>query len=111
MGGRPVAESEFQAAKAALLRQFPSSFETSGQILDELLRQLLFDLPDDYYQTFPAQIEAVSLEDVRRAAQEHIDNDRLLLLVVGDREVIEPGLRETGLPIHLVDHEGREVPE
>ena len=110
-GDRPVADSEFQAAKAALLRQFPSSFETSGQILDELLRQLLFDLPDDYYQTFPAQIEAVSLEDVKRAAQEHIDNDRLLLLVVGDREVIEPGLRETGLPIHLVDHEGREVPE
>ena len=31
-------------------------------------------------------------------------NDR-----VGDLEVVEPGLREIGLPVYLVDHEGREV--
>ena len=104
-----MTEVEFQAAKAALLRQFPSSFENSWQVLEELVPLVSFDLPDDYYRTFPAEIEAVSLEDVRRVAQERIDNDRLMLLVVGDRDVVEPGLREIGLPVCLVDHEGRDI--
>lgn len=108
-GGRPVTETEFQVAKAALLRQFPSSFETSWQILEELTQLVSFDLPDDYYRTFTAMMEAVSLEDVRRVAQERIISDRLMMLVVGDLEVVEPGLREIGLPMYLVDHEGREV--
>ncbi|MCH7706539.1 MAG: insulinase family protein, partial [Chloroflexi bacterium] len=108
-GGRPVTEVEFQTAKASLLRQFPSSFENSWQVLEELVPLVSFDLPDDYYRTFPADIEAVSLEDVRRVAQERIDNNRLMLLVVGDRDVVEPGLREIGLPMSLIDHEGREI--
>jgi zinc protease len=108
-GGKPVTEVEFEAAKAALLRQLPSSFENSWQVLEELVPLVSFNLPDDYYRTFPARIEAVPLEDVRRAAQERIDNNRLMLLVVGDREVIEPGLQEIGLPVSLIDHEGREI--
>jgi zinc protease len=108
-GGKPVTEVEFEAAKAALLRQLPSSFENSWQVLEELVPLVSFNLPDDYYRTFPARIEAVPLEDVRRVAQERIDNNRLMLLVVGDREVIEPGLREIGLPVSLIDHEGQEI--
>ncbi|MDP6101980.1 MAG: pitrilysin family protein [Dehalococcoidia bacterium] len=108
-GGKPVTEVEFEAAKAALLRQLPSSFENSWQVLEELVPLVSFNLPDDYYRTFPARIEAVPLEDVRRVARERIDNNRLMLLVVGDREVIEPGLREIGLPVSLIDHEGQEI--
>jgi zinc protease len=108
-GGRPVTEVEFEAAKAALLRQFPSSFENSWQIMEELVPLVSFDLPDDYYRDFPSEIEAVSLEDVRRVAVGHIDNDRLMLLVVGDMNVVELGLREIGLPVSMVDHEGREI--
>ena len=108
-GDRPVTEAEFEVAKAALLRQIPSSFETSWQILEELIQLVSFDLPDDYNSTLAAEIEAVSLEDIRRVAREHIINDRLMMLVVGDRDVVEPSLREIGLPLYLVDQEGREV--
>jgi len=31
------------------------------------------------------------------------------VLVVGDRSVIEPGLREVGLPLVPVDYEGRRL--
>ncbi len=105
--GRPVTEEEFLAAKASLLQQFPASFETPWQSLEQLAQLVSFDLPDDYMRDFTANIEAVSLADVRRAAEEHLLTDSLTLLVVGDREVIEPGLREIGLPIHTVDHDGR----
>ena len=108
-GGRPVTETEFLVAKDALLRQFPSSFETSWQVLEELIQLVSYDLPDDYYRTFTDEIEAVTLEDVRRVAQERIFNDRMMMLVVGDLALVEPGLREIGFPVYLVDHEGREL--
>ncbi|MBI4202536.1 MAG: hypothetical protein HY532_05425, partial [Chloroflexi bacterium] len=57
----------------------------------------------------PSRIQAVTLEDVRRAAQTHLLSDRLAILVVGDRARIEPGLAELGLPLRLVDPEGREL--
>ena len=104
---RPVTEEEFQAAKASLLQQFPASFETPWQALEQVAQLVSFDLPDDYLRDFTANIEAVTLADVQRAAEEHLLTDSLTLLVVGDREVIEPGLREIGLPIHTVDHDGR----
>ena len=106
---RLVQEEEFEASKAALLRQFPSSFESSLQVLTQLVEIAFFDLPDDYYRTFTANIEAVSLTDVRRVALERMDRDRLVILVVGDRVLIESGLRELNLPIVFVNHEGREM--
>ena len=108
-GGRPVTETEFLVTKDSLLRQFPSSFETSYQVLEELVQLVASDLPDDYYRNFTAEIEAVSLEDVRRVAQERIFSDRLMMLVVGDMAVVEEGLRDMGFPVQLVDHEGREL--
>ena len=69
----------------------------------------LFGLPNDYFQSVKPSVESVSLEDVRRIGAEHIQPDRLLILVVGDREVIEPGLRELGLPLVLLNDDGGTV--
>jgi hypothetical protein len=46
------------------------------------------------------------LEDLHRVAQERLDDDHLKILVVGDREAVEPGLRELDLPVVMVDYEG-----
>ncbi|MBI4339070.1 MAG: insulinase family protein [Chloroflexi bacterium] len=108
-GPRPVEEEEFQGAKDALLRQLPASFETPGQVLDQFTRLVEFSLPDDYHRTLPARVQAVTVADVRRAAQEHLDTSRLVFLVVGDRGKIEPGLRDLGLTLRFVDVEGREM--
>ena len=106
-GERPVTEAEFRTTKESILRMFPSSFETPSQVLDQLTQIAFFGLPDDYYRNFPAAIDAVSLADVQRLAQSWVDLDHLILLVVGDRSVVESGLRELDMPVKLVDHEGR----
>ena len=69
-----------------------------------------FALPDDYYSTLLHEIEAVSLEDVRRVARENTADGQLTLLVVGDMAVAEARLRGLGFPVRMVDHDGREVP-
>jgi zinc protease len=108
-GGRPITEEELDAAKAGILQGYPASFERSGMVLNHLIQLLVFDLPDDYFQSVGPGITAVSLEDAHRVAAERINDDSLQLLVVGDREKIESGLRELGLPVVLMNADGEKI--
>ena len=108
-GPRPVTEEEFSDAKEGLLRSLPAQFEARAQLLHQLVRLVTFDLPDDYFSHLADNIGAVSLSDVRRAAEERLLDGHLKVLVVGDSAAIEPGLRELGLPLARVDYEGRKI--
>jgi zinc protease len=108
-GQRPITQDEFNNARDGILRGLPSQFETQGQLVQQLTRLVLFDLPDDYFSHYVENLMAISLDDLHRVSSERIDTDHLKVLVVGDRKVIEPGLRELGLPIASVDYEGRRL--
>jgi predicted Zn-dependent peptidase len=103
---RPLTEDEFEKARLGLIRGYPPTFETPGQVLRRLLDLVHYGLPDDYYTQQVERLQAVTLEEVHRVAAEHIDPDALTITVVGDRTVIEPGLQELGLPIVHLDYEG-----
>jgi zinc protease len=106
---RPIDEAEFEKAQMGLIRGFPPTFETPSQVLRRLLDIVHFGLPDGYFSGHVARFEAVTLEDVRRVAREHVDPDTLSILVVGDRAVIEGPMRDLGLPIVLLDYEGEVI--
>ena len=89
-----------------MLLGYPAGFERAGQILSHLIQLILHQLPDDYFRTMPDRVSAVSLEEVHRAGTERIRPEGLNILVVGDREVVETGLRELGLPLTLLDSNG-----
>ena len=106
---RPVTGEEFQDARDGTLRSLPSQFETNGQILQQLMRIVSFDLPLDYFTTYSSNIEALTLDEAHRVATELIDDSHLRILVVGDAEVVEPGLRELGHPVVKIDYEGQTI--
>ena len=106
---RPLSGEELAAAQAGLLRGYPAGFERPGQVLGQLVQLVLHELPNDYFRTARDQFAAVSLDDVQRAAKERLQPDHIQLLVVGDRKVVEPGLRELGLPLVLLDADGQEI--
>ena len=108
-GDRPVTKDEFHAARDGYLRALPSQMETHGQLLNQLVGMAVFDLPNDYLSRISDGVREASLDDLRRVAEERVDPRRLKVLVVGDGEVIEPGLRKLGLPIIPVDYDGRPV--
>ncbi|MBM3943065.1 MAG: insulinase family protein [SAR202 cluster bacterium] len=108
-GHRPISAEELEASKQGLLRSFPASFEQPAQVLGQLVHMVLHGLPNDYFRTVSAQLAGVTLAEARRIASEHINPDELRLLVVSDREVVEPGLRELGLPVELLDRDGVEA--
>ncbi len=108
-GSRPISQEELDNAKAGLLRSFPANFERPGAVLGQVLQMVQFDLPDDYLQTVRPSVEAVTLEDVHRITQELVRPDRLKILVVGDRQQIEAGLRELDIPTVILDVDGVET--
>ncbi len=108
-GDRPLEQHELDDTKEGILRGYPASFERPGQIVSQLLQMALFDLPNDYFTTVKGNIEAVSLEDVRRIGAELVQPDRLSVLVVGDRTAVESGLQDLGIPIVLLDANGARI--
>ncbi len=104
---RPVTREELDDARGGILRGFASRFETNAQTLQQVAGLSVFDLPPDHFSTYAAELESVTLEDVRRAAAERLDENSLAIVVVGDRSAVEPGLLEVGLPIVPVDYDGR----
>ncbi len=106
---RPISQKELEEARAGMLRAYPASFERPGQVLGHLVQLTLYDLPDDYFRTVRSRVEAVSLAEVQRIGAERIFPEQLKVLVVGDRQAVEPGLRELGLPVVLLDDDGAEL--
>jgi zinc protease len=108
-GEIPVTQKELDYQKQAIIRGYPRGFETPEQIARQLSALVLYDLPDDYFNNYLARVQAVSLTDVQRVAQKYLDPDHMAILVVGDRKVIEPGLRSLGDigSITLLDAEGK----
>ena len=113
-GDIPITETELNQAKESLIRGFPRTFETPAQIGLRLAEVAVYGLSDDYFNSYIAGIQKVTAADVTRVAKEAIDPDHLAILVVGDRSVIEPGLKSLegiGTTVTVLDAEGRPVTE
>jgi predicted Zn-dependent peptidase len=97
-----VPAAELAKAKTYLQLQLPGSFETTGQIAEQLVPIALYDLPLDYYNSYGEQIDRLTQSDVQRVAREYIDPSRLAIVIVGDRASIEGGIRALRLGEVLV---------
>ena len=78
----PTAE-ELAKAKSYLIGSFPLRFDTSGKIAGQLLEIQLENLGIDYIDRRNGLIQAVTAEDVQRAAKRFLTDARLLVTLVG----------------------------
>ena len=100
---QPVPADELARAKNYVALRFPGGFETTGDISRRLEDALVYHLPDDYFSKYVQNIEAVTAADVQRVAQKYIQPAQFAVVVVGDRKVIEPGIRALNLgPIKVM---------
>ncbi len=108
-GEIPVTPRELEYNKQSLIRRFPSGFETTGQISSQLANLVVYGLPDTYFNDYIQKVNAVTVADVNRVANKYLSPDKMAIVVVGDRKTIEPGLKELGLPVAILDTEGNPV--
>lgn len=87
---------EVDAARDYLSGVMPLQFQTTEQLAGRLADLVVYDLPLDYYRTYRDRIGAVTLEDVHRAAREHVRPEAMAIVVVGDAAQVEEPLRALG---------------
>jgi predicted Zn-dependent peptidase len=96
-GARPAAAGELALAKASLTSGYARHFESAEQLARAAAQLALYDLPDDYFDRFVPLVERVQVDEVTRVANQHLDPDRLLTVVVGDYASIGAGLAALGI--------------
>lgn len=108
-GDRPITQKELDYNKQSLIRRYPAGFETVGAISNQLSNLVVYGLPDSYFNDYIAKVNAVTLADVNRVAGKYLDPDKMAIVIVGDRKIVEGGLKELGYPITILDTEGNPV--
>jgi zinc protease len=105
---KPSTPDELAAAKEALIRSLPGKFETTTAVAGAINSIFIYNRPLDYYAKLPAKYQAVSGEDIARAAKQYLHPDQLVIVTAGDRAKIEPGLKDAGLgPVEVRDIGGK----
>ncbi len=84
------------------VRSLPGSFETSSDVLGGVMRNALYDRPDDYYTRLADRYRALTPAALDEAARKVIDPARLIWVVVGDAAKVRPQLDQVGLPVEVV---------
>lgn len=92
-----VTQSELEFVKKGLTGNFALNFETPAQIAGALQNLVLYNLPDNYYDTYLQNINNTSLEDVNSAAKRYLGSSNMAIVVVGDLKVVRDGLEKMNL--------------
>ena len=109
-GERPVTATELEFAKNNRTAGLPLRFETVTQVAQEVANLLQAGVPLDFYDSYAQRIVGLSAADLSAAATKYLDPQQSVIVVVGDRKVIEPGLRALNLaPVVVVDENGAPV--
>ena len=108
LGGIAVTDDELAAARNSLVLTLPGQWETMGAVGASLRDVVTYGLPDDYFDTYGAKAGALTAADITRAAKAAVHPDSVVWVIVGDRQKIEPGLKELGLgAVRLLDADGK----
>ncbi|MBO6884826.1 MAG: insulinase family protein [Marivita sp.] len=89
MAENGVTEEELSTAKTYLTGAYPLRFDGNGPIANILVGMQMDDLPAEYVNTRNAQIEAITLDDIKRVAARILKPEALHFVVVGKPEGLD----------------------
>ena len=99
----PVTEEELQDTQSYLLGIFPFTLQRIEGLADRLADLAVFGLPQDYFRAFLERVAAVSAQDVQEMARRHLDPERMGIVAVGPRGVLEAQLERFG-ELRIIPH-------
>jgi zinc protease len=98
---QPVPDSELSAVQRALVGRFALTLENPTVVLSRLLDVADYGLPDDYWDAYPKNIQAVTITDIQRVARKYLGASGFQLIAVGESKEIAPALAAYG-PVTVV---------
>jgi zinc protease len=105
-----VSDEEMKLARELLVGALPARFQTTEQTVNALTDLVNYDLGLDFYSNYARKVTAVSKDQVEVIAKKYLVPEKVLVVAVGDRKKIEPGMSALGLgKIQLRDAEGKVI--
>ena len=91
IAAEPVTEEELENAKRGYVERLPRSFATKASVANMLAYEEFtgrYAKEPDFWQRVIPRIRAVTREDVQRVAKKYLTPDKLVILVVGQKDEI-----------------------
>jgi zinc protease len=93
---KPFTADELAQAKEAILNAYVFTADSKAKILAQRVNLEFYGYPADYYQQYPARLQAVTAEDVARVAKKYVSPNQVSVLVVGKEKDFDKPLSTLG---------------
>ncbi len=92
-----VSEEELNQVKKYMMGSFSRSLEHPQTIANFALNIERYNLPKDFYKNYLKNVDAVTVDDIQKAAKKYIKPNKAYILVVGNGEEVAEGLKKFSL--------------
>lgn len=106
-----VSEEDLKNAKAKYVGNFVMQMEKPATVARYALLTQTQNLPEDFYENYIKNINAVTAQDIKNAADKFFLADNARIVVVGKAADVLPGLKSTKIPINYYDKWGKKTDE
>jgi zinc protease len=91
-----IPAQDLHLAKRSIVNSYIFSFTSSHMIAFQYMMLEFQGLPAKFLSEYPARIDAVSREDVLKAAERYLDPDKKTIFVLGDQSKFDEPLKSFG---------------
>ena len=107
---RPATQKELDKVKTNQVLKLPGQWETNSAVNSSLYNLVKYDLPDDYYQKYDANVRSLSLNELQSVSKKAVKPNAVNWFMVGDKAKISEKLNELGFDnIIEIDADGNPV--
>jgi len=98
-----ITDQQLKDAKALYNGRFALGLEDPARMATFASTILIEKLPADFYKTYLQKVNAVTADDIQKAAQKYINYNNTRIVVVGNASKILDGINKLGYPVKLYD--------
>lgn len=95
-GARPISGEEFTSIMRNMTSRLAGRFETLASLENAAISSLNYNLPNDYWSRYGANIRALTEPQLAEAAKKFVRPGEVVWIIIGDLKRVEPGIRELG---------------
>ena len=111
-GKQPAIQDELSRSLDKRTLTLPGRWETANSISSDIATLVTYGLTESYWDSYVTKLREINLEQVNQAAKDHIKANKMLWLVVGDRNKIEEKIRSANIgKVIVIDAQGNVVNE